>query len=65
VLVGQFLIYYLTPLATEAVKHTGYGRGIVQLLPSLTFSAILLLQYIIATLIADRSRGLPFLARKS
>lgn len=56
---GQFLIYYLTPLALEAISHTGYGRGIVQLLPSLTFVAVLLFQSIIATLIEVRSRVLP------
>ncbi len=59
VLLGQFGIYYLTPLAAEAIRHTGYGRGIVQLLPSLTFIAMLLLQSIIATSIRERSRVLP------
>ena len=59
IFLGQFLIYYLTPLAIEALSHTGYGRGIVQLLPSMVFLAALLFQSIIATLIDIRSRVLP------
>src|SRR3989338_5693742 len=61
VLLGEFLIYYLTPLAAEAIRHTGYGRGIVQLLPSLTFVAMLLLHSIIAPSIDIGSRHLPSL----
>lgn len=44
VFTGQYGIYYLTPLAVEAIRHTGFSRGIVQLLPSMVFVAVLLLQ---------------------
>jgi hypothetical protein len=44
VLFGEFLIYAFTPLATEALRHTGFSRGVVQLLPLLVFVLLLLLQ---------------------
>lgn len=43
VFLGQFLIYTLTPLGPEAANHTGFGRGMVQLLPSLVFLVTCLL----------------------
>lgn len=44
VFVGDFCIYWLTPLATEAIRHTGFGRGMVHLLPLGVFSSVILLR---------------------
>ncbi|MEK7137276.1 MAG: hypothetical protein AAB853_03250 [Patescibacteria group bacterium] len=44
IFLGQCLLYYLTPLALEAIRHTGFGRGVLQLLPSFAFFAVLLLR---------------------
>lgn len=44
VLVGEFCIYLLTPLATEAIRHTGFGRGMVHILPIGVFVSMLIVQ---------------------
>ncbi len=44
VFVGEYCIYWLTPLATEAIRHTGFGRGMVHLLPLGVFISVLILQ---------------------
>ena len=44
VFIGEFLMYWLTPLATEAIRHTGFGRGMVHLLPAGVFVSVILLR---------------------
>jgi hypothetical protein len=44
VFVGEIGIYWLTPLAEEAIRHTGFGRGMVHLLPLVVFVSVLLLK---------------------
>ena len=44
VLLGEFCIYLLTPLATEAIRHTGFGRGMVHILPVGMFISMLIVQ---------------------
>ena len=43
VFVGEFCIYALTPLSIEAIRHTGFGRGMVHLLPLCVFVCVLIL----------------------
>jgi hypothetical protein len=42
--IGQIAMYVLTDLATEALRQTGYARGLVQIVPVMIFLTILLLQ---------------------
>lgn len=42
-MVGQMLIFIFTPLAIEALRQTGFSRGIVQLMPLLTVLGVVLL----------------------
>ena len=56
VLLGEFCIYLLTPLATEAIRHTGFGRGMVHLLPVGVFISIMILQKLFSTGEAVTSR---------
>ena len=44
VFLGEFCIYLLTPLATEAIRHTGFGRGMVHILPVGMFISMLIVQ---------------------
>jgi hypothetical protein len=48
VFVGECMIYYLVPsMATEAIRHTGFGRGMIHLVPGIVFVVILLLKDLI------------------
>jgi len=47
VFAGEFCIYYLTPLATEAINHTGFGRGMVHLLPLMVFASVVMLRELV------------------
>lgn len=42
--IGQALLYLFTGLSTEALRQTGYARGLVQLTPVMVLLATLLLQ---------------------
>jgi hypothetical protein len=48
VYVGQVVIYTFTSLSAEAIYQTGYGRGVVQLLPVMVMGVVLLLKEKIA-----------------
>ncbi len=41
--VGQVLLYLFTDLATEALRQTGYARGLIQLTPTIILLTIFLL----------------------
>lgn len=44
---GQLVIFTCTPLALEAIRQTGYARGLVHIVPIFTFIAVLLLAHIV------------------
>ncbi len=46
-IVGQVAIYAFTPLATEALRQTGLGRGVLQIVPLCTFLTTILLASIL------------------
>jgi hypothetical protein len=46
VLIGEICIYWLTPIATEAIRHTAFGRGMVHLIPGAVFAVVILLRHL-------------------
>ena len=57
VLVGEFCIYWLTPLSVEAIQHTGFGRGMIHILPIGVFVSTVILARLFASDTAHISRG--------
>ena len=47
VFVGQFFIYYLTPVYNEALNHTGFSRGVLQWIPVALYAGIVLTEKIL------------------
>lgn len=45
----QIALYTFTPLATEAIKQTGYGRGLIHLLPIVILLTVFLLQHTLSS----------------
>jgi|GEM_PF-1913565 hypothetical protein len=53
VFVGEFCIYWFTDLATEALQHTGFGRGMIHIVPLIVFVGL----WLIREIIGDKESG--------
>ena len=47
VFAGEFCIYWLTDLSIEALRHTGFGRGMVHIAPLIVFVGLWLIKEIL------------------
>lgn len=56
VYVGQAMLYLFTSLSIEALKQTGYARGLIHLVPTVVFLTVLLLHEIAPPFIAALRR---------